>query len=135
MARCLNGGLPAAVDLAVTSGLQSALLNLSAVDGAAAAARYEERKRQFLGTAAQCKEAGMLFAPFVVEAEGGLGSDARTLLNSLAHDAAKLTGEAPSVSLERATQALSVALHRANAPAIARRAGGPLPPAAPLAAA
>ena len=47
-----NGGLPAAVDLVVTSGLQSALLDLSAVDGAAAAARYEERKRKYLDTAA-----------------------------------------------------------------------------------
>ena len=129
-----NGGRPAAVDLAVTSGLQSALHALSAVDGGAAAERYAERKRRHLDTAAQCADAAFSFIPFVVEAESGLGREARGVLTALAHDSARFTGEAPSVRGERATQALSVALQRANALAIARRAPGHSPPlAAPLA--
>ena len=129
------GGLPAAIDLAVTSGLQSALLELTATDGTAATDRYAERKITYLNTAEQCKESALQSMPFVVEADGSLGREARTIVAKLARDTAKRTGEAPSIRTEWATQALSVALQRANAVAIARRACGPLPLAPPLAAA
>eukprot|EP00663_Eupelagonemidae_sp_cell21sb_P011775 gene11775-biopygen4742 len=128
-----NGGLPAAVDLAVTSGLQSALLDLSAQNGSAATERYAQRKRRYLDTAQQCTDAGLRFVPFIVEAEGGLGKEAHTLVTALAHDSARLTGETPSTRAERALQSLSVALQRANALAIIRRAVGPRSFAPPLA--
>jgi hypothetical protein len=130
-----DGGRPAAINLAVTSGLQSALVDLSAADGAAAAERYADRKRRYLDTAEQCADAGLAFKPFILEAEGGLGRDARALLTGLGHDSGRMTGEAPSVRAELAVQALSVALHRENARAIVRRAVGTALLAAPLAAA
>eukprot|EP00660_Eupelagonema_oceanica_P008066 gene8066-biopygen42227 len=131
-----SGGRPAAIDLAVTSGLQAGLLDLSAVDGGAAAARYADRKRHHLDTAAQCDDAGLKFVPFIFEAEGGLGSEARALLTLLSRDAARLTSEEPAVRDGHAVQALSVSLQRSNALAIARRAVGSAPPlCAPLAAA
>jgi hypothetical protein len=131
-----RGGRGAAVDFAVTSGLQCGLLDLSAADGGVAATRYEERKRSHLRTAQLCDEAGLHFLPFVVEADGGFGSDACATLSALARAAARLTGEAPSVRGAYVKQSLSIALQRANALAIARRAPGVAPPlAAPLAAA
>ncbi len=130
------GGRPASVDLAVTSGLQAGLQNVSALDGGAAAARYADRKRAYLDTATLCDDAGLTFVPFVFEAEGGVGREGRAVLSGLARDAARLTGETPSARGELAMQALSVALQRANALAIARRATGSAPPlSAPLAAA
>jgi hypothetical protein len=98
--------------------------------------RYAERKRLHLDTAEQCNAAGLRFFPFVVEAEGGLGAEARALLGVLAADAARVTGESRSQRAEMATQSISVLLQRANALAVARRAVGvAVPLAAPLAAA
>ncbi len=131
-----SGGLPAAVDLAITSGLQCGLLGLSSADGSAAVDRYEDRKRNFLHTAQQFADASLTFVPFVVEAEGGLGTSARGVLAAIAGAVGRLTGEGTGVRGELAAQALSIALQRANATAIARRApGAMLPLAAPLAAA
>ena len=74
--------------------------------------------------------------PLVVEADGGFGKEARSVLGALATAAGRLTGEGTAVRGEMAVQSLSVALQRANAAAIARRAPDPAPPlAAPLAAA
>eukprot|EP00660_Eupelagonema_oceanica_P019764 gene19764-biopygen9659 len=133
-----SGGLPAAIDLAVTSGLQLGLTAQSAADGSVACARYEERKRAYLDTAKQCADASLTFVPFIVEGEGegGLGPCARTVVASLAAASARLTGESASVRAGLCTQALSVALQRANALAIARRIPCAAPDlAAPLAAA
>ena len=119
----------------MTSGLQAGLV-VSACDGTVATERDAERKRNHLQTAAICAEAGLAFIPFVFEAEGGLGREGRSVLSGLARDAARLTGDSPSFRGELASQALAVALQRANALAIARRAPGSAPPlAAPLAAA
>ncbi len=74
--------------------------------------------------AALCAEAGLNFVPFIVEAEGGFGKDARIVLAALADASANLTGEARSVRAEMAKQCLSVSLQRSNALAIARRAPG-----------
>ncbi len=131
-----SGGRPAAVDLAVTSGLQAGLQAVSASNGAAATERYADRKRSYLNTAAQCADAGLTFVPCIFEAEGGIGREARALLSTLARDAARLTSEDASLRGQLALQSLSVCLQRANALAIARRAPGSAPPVSvPLAAA
>jgi hypothetical protein len=131
-----SGGRPAALDFFVTSGLQAGYLSASAADGGAATARYADRKRSHLDTATLCADAGLTFVPFGFEAEGGVGREARAVLGGLARDSARLTGEGHSTRAAMAAQALSVALQRANALAIARRAPGSAPPmSVPLAAA
>ena len=90
-------GRPAAMDLAVSSGLQCGLLDHSAVDGGFATARYADRKRAYLDIAALCADAGVEFIPCVFEAEGGIGRELRAVLARVARDAARLTGESPSV--------------------------------------
>ncbi len=126
-------GSPAAVDLAVTSGLQMGLLEMSAGDGGLATEVYAAHKRSHLRTAELCEDAGIIF---IIEAEGGLGADACGVLRTLARDASRLTAEPPSVRASMATQSLAVSLQRSNALAILRRAPSAAPPlSAPLAAA
>jgi hypothetical protein len=125
-------GRPAALDFAVTSGLQVGSLVGSAKDGGSPALAYELHKRSFLNTAALCEDVGLDFVPMVVEASGGgWGSDAREVLGCIAKAAATLTGDAASVKAEQLIQSLAVCLHRANASAILRRSVGaaPLSPA------
>ena len=124
-------GRPAAVDLAVTSGLQCGLLESSATDGGDAAARYEAIKCEDMQTKSQCDEVGIAFTPFVVEAEGGLGHTGRKLLRRIAADAARLTGKPASWRAEMVSQSLSIVLQRANAQAVLRRAGAVLACGAP----
>ena len=70
------GGKPCALDLAVSSGLTEAGLALTACDADATARLYEQHKRRYKATEAQCIAAGHGFAPFVLEADGGLGPSA-----------------------------------------------------------
>ena len=120
----------------MTSGLQCGLLELSAADASVATERYAERKRSYLNTAQLCADAALAFVPFIVEADGGLGKEARSVLANLAGATARLTGDAISLRVEWVMQSLAVRLQRANALAIARRAPGSAPSlAAPLAAA
>ena len=66
-----KGGRPAALDFAVTSGLNTDVLRESVRDGEAAALRYEGFKSEYLDTRAQCQAEGITFIPMVAEASGG----------------------------------------------------------------
>jgi hypothetical protein len=122
-------GKPAAIDLAVTSGLGLGLTSLSAENGSHAATVYAARKRSFLDTESHCREVGIDFVPAIIEAAGGSwGPDARSLLKDISKVAARLTGDQPAIKLEQSLQLLSVILHSTNARAILRRAP-PVPPA------
>ena len=61
--------------------------------------RYEARKRSHLRTAELCDAAALTFFPFVVEADGGLGSDARRVIAQLAHQRPKADG-APAHTID-----------------------------------
>ena len=62
---------PAALDLAVTSGLRPGCLASTAAAGERPAVDYEARKRQHLDTQQLCSAAGLQFLPLVAEACGG----------------------------------------------------------------
>jgi hypothetical protein len=64
---------PCAVDFAVTSGLRSAILRRTCADPSFISADFEELKRQHADTKTQCDAQGFDFAPFVIEAHGGVG--------------------------------------------------------------
>ena len=122
-----HGGIPAALDLAITSGLRTDALRNSALDGASHAKAYAERKKSFLDTGRLCAEQGLTFVPMVLEAHGGgWGTEARRVLSTLAKKTAAITGEVPSVVSERHAQQLSVLLQKENARAVLRRQPGAL---------
>ena len=118
----------AAFELAVTSGMRSAVVAASAGDGAHAAQAYEERKRTHLGTETQCRREGLQFVPLVAEAcGGGWGPASVRTWRALGALMAARTGEAASVVTEHLHQALSVTLQRENARAVLRRLPEGLP--------
>ena len=110
---------PAALDLAITSGMRGAILPASASDGAQPCLAYEDRKRSHLQTAQQCADQGIQFLPLVAEAcGGGWGPVAVRTWRRLGALIAGRTGEPVSMVVERLHQALSVALQRENARAV-----------------
>ena len=118
----LERGIPTALDFAVTSGLRADSVVASALDGAAAAARYEDTKNAHLDTRRHCEAEGFGFKPMVVEAcGGGWAPSANTFLWKLAKTTALATGELPSVVDAQIRQGLALVPRRENARAILRR--------------
>ena len=126
---------PAAFDLAVTSGLKSGSVALSALHAGKVAAGYEDRKRSFQDTETLCRGQGLQFVPLVAEGiGGGWGPTAVKTWRELGGLYAARLGLTASEGTEQLLQALSVTLQRENARAVLRRlpeAGeegrGPLP--------
>ena len=115
-------GRPAAFDFAVTSGLRSDLVNLSAQDGSTATKAYEEFKCSHQDTKVKCEEEGISFIPLICEADGGgWGPTAHTVWSELAKSKSILTGEKTSTISIHLLQSLGLILHRENARAILRR--------------
>ena len=114
---------PAALDLAVTSGLRAgATVAQSASSGSAAVEAYEAHKRTHLHTEQHCTSEGLQFVPLVAEAcSGGWGCTAAATWRVLGGLIATRSGDSPSVETDRLLQCLSVALHRENARAVLRR--------------
>jgi len=123
-----GGAGPAAIDFAVTSGLRADRLSDSAGQPAEVWNRYEEFKRSHLDTEAVCRQVGLSFVPFVVEAHGGgLGRGARQVCAHIAKAAAGRKGDEVEVKAASLMRSISVSVHRENARAILRRL-----PASPL---
>ena len=117
-----KGGRPAALDLAVTSGLSTEALRESARDGEAAALRYEGFKCEHLNTRTQCQSEGITFIPVVAEASGGgWAPEARMVWTDIAKLSALASGESVQSITMRLLQSLGVILHRESARAILRR--------------
>ena len=115
-------GAPAALDLAITSGLRNDMVKKSVEDGGAAAKAYENFKRSHMQTEDHCQEEGILFIPLICEATGGgWGPAANAVWNELAKYKATLTGESISITANRMLQSLGMILHKENARAILRR--------------
>ena len=120
LAQCgLHG--PAALDLAVTSGLRAgATVAQSASSGSAAVEAYKAHKR--MHTDQHCIAEGLQFVPLLAEAcSGGWGPTAAATWRVLGGLIAARSGDSPSVETDRLLQCLSVALHRENARAVLRR--------------
>ena len=115
-------GAPAALDLAVTSGLRKDLVAKSAKDGSSAVKAYEDHKRSHLDTETICLQEGITFIPLVCEADGGgWGPSAHRVWSELAKYKSVLTGELSSTIATRLLQSLGLILHRENARSILRR--------------
>jgi hypothetical protein len=125
------GGVPAAVDFAVTSGVTAAAIAESGADASGPVRGYERTKRRYGGTDAQCRAAGVAFVPFVMEAEGGFGPSALNVLSRLADDAGRLVGTDRDARAAVAKQRLSIAVQTYNAAAMLARAPRPRVAAGP----
>ena len=110
------------MDLAVTSGLRSDMVQKSVTDGTSAVKAYEEFKRTHMQTEAICQDEGITFIPIICEAVGGgWGPAANKVWSVLAKNKSTLTGETVSITITRLLQSLGLILHRENARAILRR--------------
>jgi hypothetical protein len=115
-----------ALDFACTSGMRSDLLHIVADTPHVVFDRYEDFKRSYQNTDQQCADQGFVFTPMVFEAHAGAWSPtARKVLDDVSKYLAAATGSSvESVSL-RLAQRTSIALHKANARAILKRAAAP----------
>ena len=100
-------GKPVALDLAVTSGLQSVLIKNTLLDGSFATSRYENFKCTFLDTKQHCREEGIDFIPMCIEASGGTwGQQALSFFHHIAKTSARLSGDVSSIKLQQTLQSL-----------------------------
>ena len=116
----------AAVDFAVTSGLRDDLVNEARQDPAAVWGCYEDLKRSYKDTAAECQRQGLTFLPFVVEAHGGgFGPMARRVVAHIAKAGAATEGEEVERQAANTVRRMSCSVHRENARAVLRRFPAP----------
>ena len=124
------GNAGAAVDFAVSSGLRSDRIAPAAADPSVVWRQYEDFKKGYLNTEADCNRQGFSFLPFVVEAHGGgLGPIARQVVARLAKARAAREGESVETSAADLLRRISTSVHREVARAVLRRL--PTPAAAP----
>ncbi len=113
------------MDFAATSGLRSDVLERSAADGSTATQLYEDRKRSFLNTAAECSQQGFSFIPMVMESHaGGWGKEARKVFSRITQAAAAASYDDSRTLCDQFTQRLSCLLQKENARAVLTRLKG-----------
>lgn len=118
---------PAAFDVAVTAALVRATVRDAAEDGGRPVQQYENRKRLFNHTEAQCRGTGLVFIPVVAEAcGGGWGAAAMAVFRTVAARRAASGVAGGDVDREQAhiVGALSLLLQRECARAVLRRLPG-----------
>ena len=110
-----NTGLPAALDVTVTSPLQSSLiLNASKKRGFALSAAEDRKYEQY---AQNCSEVGIQFIPLAFETFGGFSETVRKTLKRIATlaDNKNLQPMGLSVAFSRLSQSVSVTAIRGSA--------------------
>ena len=117
------GGLPAALDFAVTSPNQAAYVGTAANVALHAAISYSETKRAHLNTATACAAQGVTFLPMVCETSGAWAPEASAVLKQVARQAAARVGRPASEFYRSFLQRLAVAVRTANARAHLKRMG------------
>ena len=115
------GGLPVALDFAVTSPLRGAVLRDAAETTLASAEAYAESKLSDRDTAARCARQGIRLVPMVVEALGGWCKDAQAVMGQLASAHAATSGVHVGIATSRLYENVAVKLQKANAKAILSR--------------
>ena len=113
-------GKPAAVDLCVTSPLNSNTLQVACVTPNSAAMQAEQRKHH--SNDAKCEELGWVCIPLVVESYGSWGPEAQRCLSRLAGRLATTQlGQPKSLTTNLIYGRLNLTLIRANSRAILSR--------------
>eukprot|EP00731_Ephydatia_muelleri_P024447 Em0016g718a len=112
-------GKPAAIDLCVTSPLNSNTLQVACVTPNSAAMQAEQRKHH--SNDAKCEELGWVCIPLVVESYGSWGPEAQRCLSRLAGRLATQLGQPKSLTTNMIYGRLNLTLIRANSRAILSR--------------
>ena len=116
-----QNGMPAAFDFAICLPVRRDIVVQASLKPGAAAEAYEQHKRSYLDTAAQCRRQGLSFVPMVGEPSGGWGASAQCVFKQLAKAIAVCSGRDSRTELLEHRQAMGVLLRLANARAIFRR--------------
>ena len=113
------------MDFAVTSGLHTDMLQSSISDPTVVCARYDDFKRSYLDTEAQCAARNLDFLPFILEAHsGGVGKTARRVCSHIAKIGSAREGEEIKETTSTLFRRMSITLHRESARAVLRRLPG-----------
>ena len=128
------GGQGIAMDFAVTSPLQIALVQAAAERPLAAARAYEERKFADRHTAQRCLDHGVRLVPMVAESTGGWGPEAQKAFKVIARSLSSVTGLPHGLAVAQMYESLSVKLMRAIARSTLARTSRAMAEASSLAA-
>ena len=128
------GGQGIAMDFAVTSPLQVALVHAAAERPLAAARAYEERKFADRQTAQRCLNHGVRLVPMVAESTGGWGPEAQKAFKVIARSISSATGLPHGLAVAQMYESLSVKLMRAVARSTLARTSRAMAEASSLAA-
>eukprot|EP00660_Eupelagonema_oceanica_P019408 gene19408-biopygen21572 len=104
-----------AIDFAVTSPIRHQVQYDAARTPLAAALQYEEFKRTYLDTAAQCSRQGFEYTPAIFETTGARTPTVSRMLHDLARARAARRGAEPARIVRQQHEALSVIIRRQNA--------------------
>lgn len=118
---CWTGGLPAALDFAVTAPQRQAIVGDAAHTPLAAADAYSQTKRDHLRTQESCTTQGIRFQPMVCETTGAWSTEAMEVLQLICKTAAARTGTPHSELLRETLSRCGAAVYRANARAHFKR--------------
>ena len=119
-----QGGVPAALGLAITSPQRLDVIREASTQVGAAAAAYEAFKRSHLNTAADCQAQGMAFIPMIAEPSGGWGASAICTLKAISLAAATRSDRTSDSIMSEQLQLLSASIRRSKARAVLRRDAG-----------
>ena len=110
-----------ALDVKVINSLGPSHFNSTLVSSLAAADEYRLEVMEHLDTASRCAERNVRYEPMVFTAQGGIQSNAESLLTLISESVAKAEGTHPELVKAEIVQDLSRSLARAAARALARR--------------
>ena len=110
-----------ALDFAIINALGQSHWDDTFREPGAAAEAYTAQKRRHLDTSRKCREAGVLFMPMVLEAQGGMAREAAGVFHRIAAAVAEREHAEVAKVREELLQRLALTRVRANDSAIARR--------------
>ena len=117
-------GAGATLDIAITSPTRRDFVVQASRTPGAAAKAYEQSKRLYLNTAADCLQQGFNFIPLVGEPSGGWGPSAQCFFKQLARALAGQSGTETAIAFKEHRELIGVFLRRANARAMFSRDPG-----------
>ena len=118
---CWTGGLPAALDFAITAPQRQDIVGEAARTPLAAAKAYSQTKRSHLATQEACEAQNIRFLPMVCETTGAWAPEALEVLQLICKAAASHTGTDHSALLQETLQRCAASIRRANARAHFKR--------------
>ena len=118
---CWTGGLPAALDFAITAPQRQDIVSEASRTPLAAATSYSDCKRAHNNTELACSNQGIRFQPMVSETSGAWAPEALNVLQLIAKAVAGREGKHHSLILKEILSSCAVAARKASARAHFKR--------------